>query len=128
VSIPASALPHLARRAATKRTGPKNVQGERQSLPDVGKWFPARIMVPRSSEDTAERGGRRRAETRYSLLYGDEYDDGTVLDRPPRKSDMIEVDVRGDVTTYQVAGVRPIDTGDDVLGGTVDLVEVEDSA
>lgn len=128
-SIPSYALPHLARVVEAKRTGPKNVQGERAAPPVVGPWFPARRMSPRASEGNADDGGRRRSEVRWTLLYGDEYDDGTPLERPPRESDLVDVARDGAITRY-IVGPRPsdFDTGDDVFGGQVVLVEVGDSS
>lgn len=126
--LPGAALPHLARIVQTRRIGEKNVQGEREKLDSVGEWFPARRMTPRPSEGDREGGGRRREEVRWVLLYGDEYEDGSPLTRPPRASDLIDVERDGDVTRY-VVGPRPreLDTGEEILGGQVDLVEVGDS-
>jgi hypothetical protein len=122
-------LPHLARVVSTKRVGPRNIEGEREAVtaPD-GPWFPARRMSPRPSEDAADRGGRRRSEVRWVLLYGDENDDGALLTRPPRESDLVQVKRDGKITTYTVASApRELDTGDDIIGGQVDLLEGGDS-
>lgn len=128
-SLPSSALPHLARVVETKRTGPRSVQGERSGPPVVGAWFPARRMSPRASEDDADDGGRRRSTVRWTLLYGDEYEDGSPLLRPPRESDHVDVQRDGAITRY-VVGPRPsdFDDGDEVFGGQVVLVEVGDSS
>lgn len=125
--IPSYALPHLARIVQGTRAGERNVQGERPRLEDVGPWFPARRMSPRPSKTPTE-AGRQRSEVRWTLLYGDEYDDGTPLVRPPVESDYVDVDRDGVVTRY-VVGPRPseLDTGDDIIGGQVELVEVGDS-
>lgn len=114
----------------TRRIGERNVQGEREAIGDiVGEWFPARRMTPRPSKGDREDGGRRRAEVRWTLLYGEEYDDGTPLTRPPRASDLIDVERDGVVTRYVVGPApRELDTGEDVLGGQVDLLEVGDAA
>jgi hypothetical protein len=130
VPIPSDALPHLARVVQTKRVGERNAQGEREALADLdGPWFPARRMTPRPSKGEREDGGRRRSEVRWVLLYGDEYDDGSELTRPPREYDLVDVDREGDITRY-VVGPKPreLDTGDEILGGQVELVEVGDSA
>jgi hypothetical protein len=129
VPIPSYALPHLARVVETTRTGPKDAQGERVADEDAGPWFPARRMSPRSSEGDRENGGRRRSEVRWVLLYGDEYDDGEPLTRPPIESDLVDVDRDGVVERY-VVGPRPspFDTGSDIIGGQVQLVEIGDSA
>lgn len=127
--IPSYALPHLARVVQTVRTGPKNAQGERQPSEDDGPWFPARRMSPRPTEDAADSGGRRRTEVRWNLLYGDEYDDGTPLTRPPRESDLVDVK-RDETITRYVVGPRPqqLDTGEDIIGGQCDLLEVADGS
>lgn len=127
--IPADALPHRARVVQTQRVGERNAQGEREGLEATGPWFPCRRMTPRPTKGDAEGGGRRRSEVRWTLLYGDEYDDGSALTRPPTESDVLDVDRDGVVTRY-VVGSRPreLDTGDEVLGGQVELVEVTDAA
>lgn len=124
-SIPASVLPHRARVVATLRPGPKNVQGEREATPVHGPWFDARLMSPRPREDAADDAGARRHEVRWVLLYGDEYEDGAPLARPPVESDDVEVE-RDGVRTRYVVGPRPraFDTGEEIFGGQVELVEV----
>jgi len=129
-SIPSYALPHLARVVQTQRSGPRDVQGERTVEPGgEGPWFPARLMSPRSQEGNRDDGGARRSEVRWALLYGDEYDDGTPLARPPVESDAVDVERDGLIKRY-IVGPRPseFDTGSDVFGGQVVLVEVGDSA
>jgi hypothetical protein len=128
-SIPSAALPHLARVVATSRVGSRSIEGERAAIEDHGPWFPARRMSPRPTEDPADRGGRRRSEIRWVLLYGDEYDDGSPLTQPPRESDMVQVDRDGAITTYVVGATpRAFDDGETIFGGQVDLVEAGDSA
>jgi hypothetical protein len=130
VPIPSDVLPHRARVVQTERVGERDVQGEREALPDVeGPWFPARRMSPRPTKGDAEGGGRRRTEVRWTLLYGDEYDDGSPLTRPPTESDVLDVERDGVITRYAV-GPRPreLDTGDEIMGGQVELVEVGDAA
>jgi hypothetical protein len=128
VPLPLDALPHRARVVQTDRVGEKNVQGEREALEATGPWFPARRMTPRPSKGDREAGGRRRTEVRWVLLYGDEDEDGEEL-QPPRESDLIDVDRDGQVTRY-VVGPRPreLDTGEEILGGQVELVEAGDSS
>lgn len=127
-SIPSTALPHLARVVTTSRVGPRSIEGERTAIEDHDPWFPAQRMSPRSREDPADRGGHRRSEVRWTLLYGDEYDDGSPLTRPPRASDYVDVERDGIVTRY-VVGPRPseFDTDDEVFGGQVELLEAGDS-
>lgn len=129
-SIPSIALPHRARVVELDRAGPRDVQGERQSVEDPHPWFGARRMTPRPTKGDAEDGGggRRRSEVVWTLLWGDEYEDGSPLDRPPRSSDLVDVERDGVATRYLV-GPRPreLDTGEDVLGGQCDLLEVDDS-
>lgn len=127
--LPTDALPHLARVVSLERFGARNVQGERQAIDEEGPWFPARRMSPRPTKSDREGGGRRRSEVRWVLLYGDEYDDGSPLERPPRESDLIDVARDGVVTRYVVGPPpRELDTGDEILGGQVELVEVGDTS
>jgi hypothetical protein len=126
--IPEYVLVHRARVVRTVRAGAKDEQGERASAPDEGPWFPARRMSPRPSEDPADRGGRRRAEVSYQLLFGTEYEDGSPLTDPPKVSDSVDVEVYGAITRYTVTRPRDLDTGEEIIGGEVDLVEVGDGS
>lgn len=126
--IPEYVLVHRARVVRTVRAGAKDAQGERAAAPQLGPWFPARRMSPRPSEDPADSGGRRRAEVSYQLLFGTEYEDGSELIDPPKASDSVEVEVYGVVQRYTVTRPRDLDTGEEIIGGEVDLVEVGDSS
>lgn len=131
VRIPSFAFPHRARVVETVRAGAKDAQGERAPVDPAGTpgpWFPARRMSPRTSEAAADDGGRRRAEARWALLWGDAYEGGAPLTRPPRPSDSVEVEVHGEVFLYVVAEPRPFDTGQAIIGGQADLVEAGDSS
>lgn len=140
-SIPSTALPHLARVVEYDRdeSAPLSFEGEPEPVEAedagaagerLGPWFPARRMTPRPTEREADAGGggRRRDEVRWILLYGDEDDDGAELTRPPRASDLVDVKRDGVTTRYTVGPrPRPLDTGEDIIGGQVELLEVADS-
>lgn len=107
------------------------MQGERATAEVLGAWFPARLMMPRPTEGPADPGARRRGETPWTLLYGDEYDDGTVLDRPPVETDLVDVQRDDDapIIRYLVGpSPRKLDTGRHILGGEAVLSIVSDSS
>lgn len=126
------ALIHRARIVATARDrtpGSRNAQGEYEPDPFEGPWFPARRMSKRQSVETAEEGGtRRRAVTGYSLMWGTTDEDQNDLE-PPVASDRVEVDVYGEVTTWEIVGAPlDFDSGEEIFGGQAEVERVADSA
>src|SRR4051812_26000439 len=125
-----SALIHEARVIRTTRAGAKNAQGEREaSDAPPGPWFPARRTTRGQPPDKGppDAGGRRRAEARWLLIWGDEDVRGLPLD-PPRASDMIEIVVPQGTFFYEITGKpEPYDDGEETFGGQAVIVEVGDA-
>lgn len=128
--VAAHVLIHRARIVRDAKSGAKDAQGERTTVPQSGPWFPARLMPRRpGNEEAREPGGRRRVATPWSLIYGDEHEDGTAIVEPIAE-DVLEVERDLDAGTvveqYEVAGApAPFDAGDGNFGGQADLVLVK---
>lgn len=125
------ALIHRARIVSTKRdrSGARNAQGEYAAEPFAGPWFPARRMTKRQSLDTAEDGGkRRRSAGGYSLIWGIHDAAGQPLTAPVA-SDRVEVDVYGQVTTWEItAPPLDFDSGEEIFGGQAEIERITESA
>lgn len=133
-SVSPSALIHRARVVTDAATGAKDAQGERARVEALGPWFPARLMPRRpGSEEQREGGGRKRSTAPWSLIWGDETEDGGVFE-PPAAGDVVEVERDLDTTGVTVQrfelGGQPsqFDAGGGAFGGQAELVEVKDAA
>jgi hypothetical protein len=128
-SVPGSVLIHRARRVFTVRAGAKDAQGERAAAETLGPWFPARFMTRRpGGEGAPEPGGGRRSVKPLSLIWGDEHEDGTLID-PPVASDVVEIEreVLGVLTTERFTVTGPpgdFDDGYGPFGGQAELARV----